>query len=165
MLSQSAQWLFQCRVGPARFERRPTIRTHRELTVGRRGESPLVSTYFCGVTTGWRGRTRFGEAPVQTRPISGASAKPVRPGTRPEKKIWLTLTPPYSQTSFKKELALSVGRRRHVCRPPVLIKSINSLVESFPAWSVPSRIPATRFRLSACSFRICSSIVSLATRR
>ncbi len=40
---------------------------------------------------GWRGRTRFGEAPVQTRFISGATAKPVRPATQP--LIWVeTLT-------------------------------------------------------------------------
>ena len=30
------------RVGPARFERRPTISNHRELPVGRRSEAPLV---------------------------------------------------------------------------------------------------------------------------
>ncbi len=37
--------LFQCRVGPTRFERRPTIRKHREFMVGRRGEAPLVPPY------------------------------------------------------------------------------------------------------------------------
>jgi len=34
--------LFQCGVGPTRFERRPTIRKRRELMVDRRGEAPLV---------------------------------------------------------------------------------------------------------------------------
>ena len=34
---------FQCRVGQARFERRPTIGKRREFMVGRRGEAPLVS--------------------------------------------------------------------------------------------------------------------------
>ena len=33
---------FPRRVGPARFERRPTISKRRELLVGRRGEAPLV---------------------------------------------------------------------------------------------------------------------------
>jgi len=37
---------FQCRVGPARFERRPTIRKRRELMVGLRGETPLVPPYI-----------------------------------------------------------------------------------------------------------------------
>ena len=37
--------LFQGRVGPARFERRPTIRKHQEIMVGRRGEAPLVPPY------------------------------------------------------------------------------------------------------------------------
>ena len=36
---------FKGRVGPARFERRPTIRKHREIMVGRRGEAPLVPPY------------------------------------------------------------------------------------------------------------------------
>jgi len=36
--------LFQCRVGPVRFERRPTIKKRRELMAGLRGETPLVST-------------------------------------------------------------------------------------------------------------------------
>ena len=35
--------LFQSRVGPARFERRLTIRKRREFVVGRRDETPLVS--------------------------------------------------------------------------------------------------------------------------
>ena len=34
------------RVGPARFERRPTIRKHRDWLVGRRGDAPLVPPYF-----------------------------------------------------------------------------------------------------------------------
>ena len=38
--------LFQRRVGPARFERRPTILKHRELLVGQRGEAPLVPPYI-----------------------------------------------------------------------------------------------------------------------
>ena len=37
--------LFQIRVGPARFEGRPTIRKRREVLVGRRGEAPLVPPY------------------------------------------------------------------------------------------------------------------------
>ena len=37
--------VFQCRVGPARFERRPTIGKCRENMVGRRGEAPLVPPY------------------------------------------------------------------------------------------------------------------------
>ena len=37
--------LFQCRVGPAQFERRPTIGKCRENRVGRRGEAPLVPPY------------------------------------------------------------------------------------------------------------------------
>ena len=37
--------LFQRRVGPARFERRPTIGNRREILVGRRGEAPLVPPY------------------------------------------------------------------------------------------------------------------------
>ena len=36
------QRLLQRRVGPARFERRPTILKHRDLRVGWRGEAPLV---------------------------------------------------------------------------------------------------------------------------
>ena len=32
-------------MGPARFERRPTIVKHREIMVGRRGEAPLVPPY------------------------------------------------------------------------------------------------------------------------
>ena len=38
--------LFLRRVGPARFERRPTIRKLRDLLVGRRGEAPLVPPYI-----------------------------------------------------------------------------------------------------------------------
>ena len=38
--------LFQRRVRPARFERRPTILKPRELLVGRRGEAPLVPPYI-----------------------------------------------------------------------------------------------------------------------
>ena len=38
--------LFQSRVGPARFERRPAIVKLRELLVGRRGEAPLVLPYI-----------------------------------------------------------------------------------------------------------------------
>ena len=34
------------RVGQAHFDRRPTIRQHRELLVGRRGEAPLVPPYI-----------------------------------------------------------------------------------------------------------------------
>ena len=37
--------MFLRRVGPAQFERRPTIRKHREILVGRRGEAPLVPPY------------------------------------------------------------------------------------------------------------------------
>jgi hypothetical protein len=37
--------LVQRRVGPARFERRPTIMRRRELLVGRRGEASLVPPY------------------------------------------------------------------------------------------------------------------------
>ena len=37
---------FLRRVGPARRERRPTIRKLRELLVGRRGEAPLVPPYI-----------------------------------------------------------------------------------------------------------------------
>ncbi len=37
--------LFQRRVGPARFERRPTIGNRREFMVGRRGEAPRVPPY------------------------------------------------------------------------------------------------------------------------
>ena len=37
--------LFQRLVGPARFERRPTIRKSREFMVCRRGETPLVPHY------------------------------------------------------------------------------------------------------------------------
>ena len=44
-LSTQGHRLFQGRVGPARFERRPTIRKHREIMVGRRGEAPLVPPY------------------------------------------------------------------------------------------------------------------------
>ncbi len=36
---------FQCRVGQARFERRPTIQKPREILVGLRGEAPLVPPY------------------------------------------------------------------------------------------------------------------------
>ncbi len=38
--------LFQSKVGPARFERRPTIRKPQELMVGRRGEAPLAPPYI-----------------------------------------------------------------------------------------------------------------------
>jgi len=38
--------LFHCRVGQARFERRPTIWKRREIMVGRRGEAPLVPPYI-----------------------------------------------------------------------------------------------------------------------
>ena len=34
--------MFLRRVGPARFERRPTLGNRREIRVGRRGEAPLV---------------------------------------------------------------------------------------------------------------------------
>lgn len=34
--------LFECRVGPARFDRRPTLCEFRHLLVGPRGETPLV---------------------------------------------------------------------------------------------------------------------------
>ena len=37
--------LFQSRVGPARFERRPTEHDSQEIMVGRRGEAPLVPPY------------------------------------------------------------------------------------------------------------------------
>ncbi len=37
--------LFQSRVGPVRFERRPTIGTQLEIMVGRRVEAPLVPPY------------------------------------------------------------------------------------------------------------------------
>ncbi len=36
---------FECRVGPARFERRPTIGKCRENRVGQRGEAPLAPPY------------------------------------------------------------------------------------------------------------------------
>ena len=44
--SMQGHRLFQNRVGQARFERRPTILKHRELLVGRRGETPLVPPYI-----------------------------------------------------------------------------------------------------------------------
>ena len=37
--------LFQRRMGPAQFERRPTIGKRREILVGRRGEASLVPPY------------------------------------------------------------------------------------------------------------------------
>ncbi len=46
VLKDQGHRLFQGRVGPARFERRPTIRKRRELLVGRRGEAPLVPPYI-----------------------------------------------------------------------------------------------------------------------
>ena len=44
--------LFLSSVAPARFERRPTIMQSLEISVGRRGETPLVSPYrFCRPNT------------------------------------------------------------------------------------------------------------------
>ena len=46
VLKDQGHRLFQGRVGPARFERRPTIRKRREIRVGRRGETPLAPYKF-----------------------------------------------------------------------------------------------------------------------
>ena len=45
LAEQAGHRLFQGRVGPAQFERRPTIGNRREFMVGRRGEAPLVPPY------------------------------------------------------------------------------------------------------------------------
>ena len=58
--------LVQRRVGPARFERQPTIGKRREILVGRRGEAPLVPPYsLCrpnkamALHVGWLGSSVF----------------------------------------------------------------------------------------------------------
>ena len=47
-----------CRVGPARFERRPTAKQCRELMVGRRGEAPLVPPYKLPSLKNWHALPR-----------------------------------------------------------------------------------------------------------
>ena len=46
-VEREGKQLFQGRVEPVRFERRPTTTKRQELMVGRRGEAPLIPLAAC----------------------------------------------------------------------------------------------------------------------